>query len=56
MAGRNVIERALDIASACGTIQDLKRQLIREGFQQVNAHLSGWKIRRQLLCRLTRKA
>ena len=54
-APRTVIERALDLASRCSTIQDLKRQLIHEGYEGVNAQLSGWKIRRQLLRRLQSK-
>jgi hypothetical protein len=46
---QHVLERAVEIAPDCHSLQEVKRQLIREGYLRVNAHLSGWKIRRQLL-------
>jgi len=48
----DVIKRAFDIATECGSIEEVKRRLIREGYLQVNAHLSGWQIRRELLSRI----
>ena len=51
----NVLKRAFDIAPECGSIAEVKRRLIREGYMQVNAHLSGWQIRREILARLNRQ-
>ena len=48
----DIIKRAYDIASECGSLPELKRRLILEGYFQVNAHLSGWQIRRDLTQRL----
>lgn len=46
---RNVIERAFELAPECGSLSELQRRLIEEGYVHVNAHLSGWLIRRQIL-------
>jgi hypothetical protein len=54
MSETNVIKRAFEVATECGSIEELKRKLIREGFLQVNAHLSGRQIRREVLVRLNR--
>lgn len=43
------IKRAYEIAPECNSIGDLKRRLIREGYLRVNANLSGWKVRREVL-------
>jgi hypothetical protein len=45
-----ILERAFDLAGSgsCRTISDLEKQLKREGYSQVAAHLSGLSIRRQL--------
>jgi hypothetical protein len=51
----DIIKRAFDIASECGSLAELKRRLIFEGYFQVNAHLSGWQIRRDLAQRLNRE-
>jgi hypothetical protein len=48
----NIIERAFQLAPECGSIEELKRKLAREGYFQVNAHLSGRQIRSQLHQRL----
>ena len=50
----NIIKRAFDIASECGSLAELKRRLVLEGYFQVNAHLSGWQIRRDLGQKLNR--
>jgi hypothetical protein len=44
------LERAFELAGSgsCRTISDLEKQLKREGFGQVSAHLSGGSIRKQL--------
>lgn len=51
----DVVKRAFDIAWECGSLIELKRRLIREGYFQVNAHLSGWMIKRDLSRRLNRR-
>lgn len=48
----NIIKRAFEIAPECGSIQDVKRRLIREGYLHVDAHLAGSQIRRDIGCRL----
>jgi len=48
----SIIERAFQLAPECGSIDELKRKLAREGYFQVNAHLSGRHIRSQLHDRL----
>jgi hypothetical protein len=52
MEGLTIIERAFELAPECGSMEELKRRLIREGYFQVNAHLSGWQIRRDIVRRL----
>lgn len=47
-----VIKRAFEVAPECGSIGELKHRLIREGYLKVNANLSGWKVRREVLSRL----
>lgn len=51
----DIIKRAFYLASECGSLAELKRRLILEGYFQVNAHLSGWQIRRDLIPRLNRQ-
>ena len=51
----SIVERAFVIASECGSLAQLKRRLILEGYFRVNAHLSDWQIRRDLLRRLDRR-
>ena len=48
MEGVRIIERAFQLAPECGSIDELKRRLMREGYLQVNAHLSGRQIRRDI--------
>jgi hypothetical protein len=45
----NVIERAFELAPECGSLAELKRRLIREGYFQVEAHLSGRQIKSQIM-------
>jgi hypothetical protein len=52
MEGPTIIERAFEIAPEYGSIADVKRRLIDEGYTQVNAHLSGRQIRAEILGRL----
>jgi hypothetical protein len=51
---RDVIKRAFELAPECESMTELKRKLIAENFEQVNAHLSFRQIRRDLMCRLKR--
>lgn len=48
----NIIERAFQIAADCASVDDVKRQLRREGYAQVDAHLSGRQIRLEISQRL----
>jgi hypothetical protein len=48
MAATSVVERAFEVAGSCATIEDIRRLLREEGFSQVDAHLGGRTIRRQL--------
>jgi len=48
----NIIERAFGLASECGSIAEIERRLIREGYLNVSAHLRGRQIRQQLISRL----
>jgi hypothetical protein len=49
MTSANVIERAFQIAPECESLAELKRRLIREGYFQVEAHLSGRQIKSQIM-------
>jgi hypothetical protein len=46
----NTIERAYQIAKSgrCVELKDVRRQLIREGYEGVEAHFSGSSIKREL--------
>ncbi|WP_298688506.1 hypothetical protein [uncultured Sphingomonas sp.] len=46
----NTIERAYQIAKSgrCVELKDVRRQLIQEGYEGVEAHLSGSSIKREL--------
>lgn len=50
-----IIKRAFEVAPECGSIGELKRRLVREGYLKVNTHLSRWKVRREVLSRLKSK-
>ena len=52
MEGINIIERAFQLAPECGSVDEVKRKLVREGYLQVEAHLSGRQIRADLNERL----
>ncbi|MEO6256885.1 MAG: hypothetical protein ABIO69_08765 [Sphingomicrobium sp.] len=54
MAATSVVERAFDVAGQCSTIDEIRRLLRDEGFAQVDAHLGGRTIRRQLKALLRR--
>jgi hypothetical protein len=50
--GVNIIERAYQLAAESGSIEEVKRKLMREGYLSVHSHLSGHQIRHDLLKRL----
>lgn len=50
---KDIIKRAFEVAPKCESIGELKHRLIREGYVKVNAHLSGWRVRREVLSRLS---
>ncbi|HEU5482174.1 MAG TPA: hypothetical protein VFU80_03645 [Sphingomicrobium sp.] len=52
MQREEIIKRAFEMAPECGSIGELKRRLIHEGYLQVNTHLSAWQVRREILSRL----
>jgi hypothetical protein len=47
----HILERAFELAKSgdCGSIDDIRRQLKSEHYAQVDAHLAGSTVRRQLL-------
>ena len=51
----STVERAYELAKSgrCRTVDELRTMLIREGYEAVQAHLSGPSIKRDLaaLCR-----
>jgi hypothetical protein len=52
MQDMNIIERAFQLASDAISIDEVKKQLRREGYMQVDAHLSGRQIRTEITKRL----
>lgn len=47
----SIIERAFELAQTgeCGSIDDIRKRLKAEQYSQVDAHLAGISVRRQLL-------
>ena len=45
----DVAERVIEIGPTCCSLGDLKRRLLGEGYSQVNANLSEWRIRRKVI-------
>jgi len=47
----HILERAFELARSgdCSSIDDIRRRLKAEQYSQVDAHLSGATVRRQLL-------
>ena len=52
MTKPNIIARAFELASESLTIQEVRHKLKLEGYDQIDAHLSGRHIRGQLNERL----
>ena len=45
---KNIIERAYELAPRCGRIEEVRAALRKEGYSNVDAHLSGRVIRADL--------
>jgi hypothetical protein len=54
MQGVSVIERAYQLAAECGSVDEVRHKLSREGYFQVEAHLRAPKLRGELMRRLKR--
>jgi hypothetical protein len=54
MEGVDIIQRAFQLAAESASVEDVKRKLQREGYFQVEAHLSGRQIRAEITQRLNR--
>ena len=48
----NIIERAFQLAAESGSVDEVQRKLMREGFFQVQAHLAGRQLRSEIQRRL----
>ncbi len=48
----NIIERAFELAAESGSVSEVKVKLGREGYFNVQAHLTGREIRRDITQRL----
>ena len=48
MANGSVVERAFQLAGSCTTVDEIRHTLRHEGYAQVDAHLGGPMIRREL--------
>jgi chromosome segregation and condensation protein ScpB len=55
--GQSTLERAFELARSgtCRTIDDIRRQLSKEGFELVHAHVSGGMITKQLKAAMTQR-
>ena len=53
MDGMNIIERAFALAAESGSVDEVRQRLKREGYLQVDAHLSGRQIRSEIVRRLS---
>jgi hypothetical protein len=52
MPATNIIERSLQLAAECGSVEEVKQRLKREGYLEVDPHLSGRLIRSEICKRL----
>lgn len=48
----NIIERAFELAAECGSVSEVRQLLVREGYFNVEAHLTGRQIQRDIQSRL----
>ena len=49
---QNIIERAFQLAAESGSVDEVQRKLMREGFFHVHAHLAGRQLRSEIQRRL----
>ena len=49
---QNIIERAFELAAESGSVDEVHKKLVREGYFHVHAHLAGRQIRHEILGRL----
>lgn len=51
MSDKSTVERAFELArdGKCRSVEDIRRKLKAERFDQVESHLSGGTIKRQLI-------
>ena len=58
MSEKNLIERAFELASEgnCRSVDDIRRKLTAERFGNVEAHLGGTTIRKQLKALIKKRA
>ena len=47
--GPGIIERAFQLAQTLASVEEIRGQLMKEGYSQVDAHLMGRKIRGDLV-------
>ena len=50
---KGILERALELAVDSASVGEVKQKLKAEGYEQIDAHLSGRLIRRQIIERLS---
>lgn len=55
MQGVTIIERAFQLADECGSLGQVRNRLKREGYFDVEAHLGGRQIQREINERLYAK-
>ena len=55
MAATSAVERAVEVAATCATLEEIRRTLRAEGYVSVDAHLAGRMIRGQLALLLSGK-
>ena len=48
----NIIERAFELAPQCGSVSEVRQILVREGYFNVEAHLTGRQIQQDIRSRL----
>ena len=47
-AEKSIVVRAFELAPQCSSTKELRKALAREGYTQIDAHLSGLGIKREL--------
>ena len=52
--GPGIIERAFQLAAESSSMEEVKQKLVKEGYSNIHAHLSGKRTRHEILARLNR--